>query len=470
MGAWSEGLREECGVVGVYGRLPAAPRLYLGLNSLQHRGQEGAGIAVSDGEHMRSHKGIGLVNDVLTEPVVASLPGAFGIGHNRYSTTGASARPENVQPIVVDCRHGRLAVAHNGNLTNARELRRRMEEEGSIFQTTSDSEIVLHLIARSRRGSMLERAREALAAVRGACTVLLMSEKEILGYRDPFGFRPLCLGRLPDGYVLASETCALDIMGAELVREIEPGEMVLLDASGVHGVPPSPGEADHPKAQCVFEQIYFSRPDSVVFGESVDRVRRRLGHELAREHPAAADMVIAVPDSSNSAGLGFAEESGIPFELGLIRNHYIGRTFIAPVQNQRDGGVKVKYNPVAAVLRGKRIVVVDDSIVRGTTSRLLVRMLFSAGAREVHFRVSSPPMTGPCFYGIDTPKRSELIASQLSVPEIGEYLGVTSLGYLSLDGLRRAVAAPERFCYACFSGEYPVPVTDEVGRLTLERG
>lgn len=467
MGACSEGLREECGIVGVHGRLAAAPRLYLGLNSLQHRGQEGAGLAVSDGERMRAHKGLGLVNDVLSDEVLASLPGHFGIGHNRYSTTGASARRENVQPLVVDYRHGRLAVAHNGNLTNATELRRSMEADGSIFQTTSDSEILLHLIARSRAGTVIERAREAVAAVRGACTIVLMTEREIIGYRDPFGFRPLCLGRLPDGYVLASETCALDIMAAEFVREVEHGEMVILDGSGVRSLPPA---SPHPEAQCVFEQIYFSRPDSIVFGEGVDRVRRRLGHELAHEHPVEAEIVIAVPDSSNSAALGYSEASGIPYELGLIRNHYIGRTFIAPVQNQRDGGVKVKFNAVRSVLGGTRVVVVDDSIVRGTTSRLLVRMLFSAGAREVHLRVSSPPMIGPCYYGIDTPKRAELIASRLSVAEIAKYLGVTSLGYLSLEGLRRAVGSPERFCYACFSGEYPVPVTEDVGRAALERG
>jgi amidophosphoribosyltransferase len=467
MGAWTEGLREECGIVGVYGRLPVAQRLYLGLNSLQHRGQEGAGMVVGDGRRMRSHRGLGLVNDVMTEAVLEGLPGHFGIGHNRYSTTGSGARPENVQPIVVDYRHGRLAVAHNGNLTNARALRLAMETDGSIFQTTSDSETILHLIARSREATLADRAREAVAAVRGACTILLMSEERILGYRDPFGFRPLCLGRLPDGYVLASETCALDIMGAEFVREIEAGEMIVLDGAGAAGGRLAP--ESHPRAQCVFEPIYFSRPDSIVFGESVDRARRRLGHELAREHPAGADIVISVPDSSNSAALGYAEVSGIPFELGLIRNHYIGRTFIAPLQDQRDGGVKVKYNPVAGVLRGRRVVVVDDSIVRGTTSRLLVRMLFAGGAREVHLRVASPPMTGPCFYGIDTPKREELIASRLEVAEIASFLGVTSLGYLSLDGLRRAVKEPERFCYACFSGEYPVPVQEEVGRLVLER-
>jgi amidophosphoribosyltransferase len=455
-------LREECGVFGIWGAENAARLTYAGLYSLQHRGQESAGIVTTDGVEHREHRGVGLVSDVFSGNALDRLRGHVAIGHNRYSTTGGS-HLQNAQPLMVNYREGKLAIAHNGNLVNALALRDEMEGQGSIFQTTSDTEVILHLIAPE-----IERMiPEALARCQGAYSLVLLAGETLVGVRDPRGFRPLCLGRRGEAHVLASETCALDIVGAEFVREIEPGEMVLIDRQGVRSF--RIFQAD-PARACVFELIYFSRPDSVVFGASVDSIRRRLGRRLAEEHPAEADIVISVPDSSNSAALGYAERSGIPFELGLIRNHYVGRTFIAPQQITRDFGVNLKFNPVRRILDGKRVVVVDDSIVRGTTSRSLVAMLRGAGAREVHFRVSSPPIGWSCYYGIDTPNRRELIASSHTVEEIRRYLHVDTLGYLSMDGLRACVDRPDGHCYACFNGDYSVRFGAEMDKLAMERG
>jgi len=459
-------LREECGVFGIWGAPNAARLTYAGLYALQHRGQESAGIVATDGKEYRLHRGLGLVSDVFAGGAIDRLHGHVAIGHNRYSTTG-SAHIQNAQPLVVNFREGKLAIGHNGNLVNALELRREMEEQGSIFQTTSDTEVILHLIARSRATEIERMIAEALARCQGAFSLVLLAGDKLIGVRDPRGFRPLCLGRRGEGHVLASETCALDIVGATFVREIEPGEMVVIDATGVRShriLTPEPGRA------CVFELIYFSRPDSVVYGVSVDTVRRRLGRRLADEHPIEADIVIAVPDSSNSAALGYSEKSGLPFELGLIRNHYVGRTFIAPEQITRDFGVNLKFNPVRRILEDKRVVVVDDSIVRGTTSRSLVAMLRDAGAREIHLRVSSPPIGWSCYYGIDTPNRRELIASSHTVEEIRKYLNVDTLGYLSMDGLRACVDRPDEHCYACFDGDYAVGFSSERDKLAFERG
>ena len=459
-------LREECGVFGIWGAENAARLTYAGLYSLQHRGQESAGIVSTDGIEFREHRGLGLVSDVFSGGELEKLRGHVAIGHNRYSTTGGS-QLQNAQPLVVNYREGKLAIAHNGNLVNALSLRDEMESQGSIFQTTSDTEVILHLIARSKATEIERMIPEALARCQGAYSLVLLAGETLIGVRDPRGFRPLCLGRRGDSPVLASETCALDIVGADFVREVEPGEMVLIDRKGVRSIRMFKAE---PGRACVFELIYFSRPDSVVFGMPVDSVRRNLGRTLAKEHPAEADIVISVPDSSNSAALGFAEESGIPFELGLIRNHYVGRTFIAPQQITRDFGVNLKFNPVRRILDGKRVVVVDDSIVRGTTSRSLVAMLRGAGAREVHFRVSSPPIGWSCYYGIDTPNRRELIASSHTVEEIRRYLHVDSLGYLSMEGLRACVERPDGHCYACFNGDYSVRFGEEMDKLAMERG
>jgi amidophosphoribosyltransferase len=463
--AGQDALHEECGVFGIYGADDAAETTYLGAYALQHRGQESAGILTSDGRTVKCHKALGLVTEVFTTDVLSRLKGHLAISHNRYSTTGTT-RIENAQPLVVDYRYGKLGIAHNGNLVNALELRRDMERDGSIFQTTSDSEIFLHLIARSKKETLEERISESLRKIRGAYSALLMTERALIGIRDPKGFRPLVLGRRGDAYCLASETCALDIIEANYIREVNSGEMVVIDQDGLHSYQL---ESESPHSHCIFELIYFSRPDSRVFGTNVDKARRSFGRRLAEEHPADADIVIAVPDSSNSAALGYAERSKIPFELGLIRNHYIGRTFIDPVQQVRDRGVRVKFNPVKGILNDKRIVVVDDSIVRGTTSRKLVKMLRRGGAKEIHFRVSSPPIKFPCCYGIDTPTRSELIASSHSVDEIARYLRVDSLGYLSLEGMLGCVKSPEDHCRACFSGEYSVPFEGEPDKLILSR-
>jgi len=469
MNGWSpdKTWREECGVFAAFGVPRAAEIVGLGLHALQHRGQESTGIVSCDplGE-FHSHKGLGLVSDVYDESTLARLSGTLAIGHNRYSTSG-SLTLENTQPLRVVTRGGALALAHNGNLVNARELRRNLEESGSIFQTTLDTEILLHLMALSAASNPESALIEAARQVRGAWSLVLLAPGRVIAFRDPHGFRPLCIGRLGEGWVVASETCAVDLVGAEELREVEPGELVCFDERGMSSSRPFTAEA--PLRHCIFEHIYFSRPDSRVFGEGVDRVRRRIGHRLAQEQPADADIVIAVPDSSNSIALGYSEESGIRYELGLIRNHYVGRTFIQPHQAGRDSSVRVKFNPVREVLEGQRVVVVDDSIVRGTTSRKLVRLLRRAGAKEVHFRVGSPPVTHPCFYGIDTPSRSELIGATRSVDRIRAFLEVDSLGYLSIEGLLASEREPERFCRACFTGDYPVAVDPTADKLAIEK-
>ena len=452
-----------CGVIGVSGVPDAARLAYLGLYSLQHRGQESAGIVAVDGEGVaRSHRGMGLVSDVFPESVLQSLPGDVAIGHTRYSTAGSSVLA-NAQPILARYREGPLALGHNGNLTNAVPLRGDLVAKGSIFQTSSDSEVLVHLIARSDAREPEDQILDALERVEGAYSLVLTIGRTLYAIVDPRGFRPLVLGRLGAGHVVASETCALDLIGATVVREIGPGEFLRIQNGRVETLPPL---EPRPAQRCIFELVYFSRPDSTVFHRSVDRVRRALGRELAREHPAPdADCVFSVPDSSNAMALGYAEESGLKLEHGLIRNHYVGRTFIHPAEAGRNAKVKIKFNPVRDVIAGRRVVVVDDSLVRGTTSRGLVQMIRQAGARAVHFRVASPPITGPCYYGIDTPTRRELIASQHTLEEIRAHLGVESLGYLSLAGMLRAAGGDEsEFCHACFSGAYPTELPDESTR------
>jgi amidophosphoribosyltransferase len=446
-------LKEECAIFGVYGVADAAQVAYLGLYSLQHRGQESSGIITSDGDRIHEHRALGLVAKVYDREILENLPGRLAIGHNRYSTTGLSS-VVNVQPLLVDCKIGKIAVAHNGNLVNAIELRHRMETDGSIFRSTTDSEVILHLIARSNKSTHEEMIMEALQKVRGAFSLVFLMKDKVMAARDTRGFRPLCLGRIDDAYVFASESCAFDIIDAQYLREIAPGELCILGPGGPQFM--RFAEPEERLQRCIFEFIYFSRPDSKVFGENVDKVRRKLGRRLAEESPVDADIVIAVPDSSNTIALGFSEASKIPFELGLIRNHYVGRTFIQPRQSMRDWDVRIKFNPVRGVLKGKKIVVVDDSIVRGSTMRKLVSILRQAGADKIHLRIGSPPITHSCYYGIDTPTRGELIASNHSVDEIGEYLGVDSLHYLSQEGLLTCVEEPHNYCVACFSGRYPV--------------
>jgi amidophosphoribosyltransferase len=448
---------EECGVVGVYGHPEAATLAYLSLYALQHRGQESAGIVASDGEALISHRGMGHVAEIFDQEILARLRGNLAIGHNRYSTHGSTVL-KNCQPFVVEWAQGALAIAHNGNLVNADELRERLEARGSIFQSTVDSEVIVHLIAASAESTLTERIIDALSQVKGAYSLVFLTEDRIIATRDPAGFRPLVLGRVGDAVVIASETCALDLVDARYEREIEPGEILTVSARGIESVHPfRPQERRH----CVFEYIYFARPDSRVFGRNVYEVRKELGRQLAREAPVAADIVIAVPDSGVPAAIGYAEQAGLPYEMGLIRNHYVGRTFIEPSSSIRHFGVKVKLNALHEVLADQRVVVVDDSIVRGTTSRKLVHMIRQAGAREVHVRISSPPTTHPCFYGIDTPTREELIASAHSVDEIRDYLGADSLAYLSVTGLYGRTGARASFCDACFTGQYPIPPGDE---------
>ncbi len=449
--------REECGVVGVSGAENAAELTFLGLYALQHRGQEAAGICAIDGGRARLHKDLGLVSDVFDASRIASLTGSTALGHVRYSTVG-SGRRVNAQPLVARYSEGDLAIVHNGNLTNAGFLKRQLVAEGAIFQSSSDSEVIIHLIARSRHASVEAQLRDALSFLEGAYSLGITVGDTVFAVCDPRGFRPLVLGALPEGgHVMASESCALDIMGARFVRDLKPGELVRFQGSRIQSLP---GLHQKTPAPCIFELVYFARPDSNLWGVSVDRARRAFGRQLAREHPVDADCVIAVPDSANSAALGYAEQSGIPYELGLLRNHYVGRTFIRPSQADRDFGARVKYNPVREVLAGQRIAVVDDSLVRGTTSRSLVKFIRGAGAAEVHLRIASPPVRFPCFYGIDMPSREELIGSRMSVAEIAEELGVDSLGYLSLEGMTRAVAESGPFCNACFSGGYPAPLVD----------
>ncbi len=450
--------KEECGIVGISGVDGAAELAFLGLYSLQHRGQESAGIcAISDEGEARLHKDVGLVADVFSAESLIKLPGRTAVGHVRYSTAGGS-RALNAQPIVVRYAEGVLTVSHNGNLTNAYDLKGRLVGEGAIFQTTSDSEVIVHLIARSRHDTVDAQIDDALSHLEGAFSLVLAVGDTLYAVRDPRGYRPLVLGRMGDGHVLASETCALDIMGAEYVRDVGPGEVLKIRGSSVHelrSLPPA-----EKTAPCIFELVYFARPDSRLWGVSVDGARRGFGRRLAGEHPVDADAVIAVPDSANSAALGYAEASGIPYELGLLRNHYVGRTFIKPSQADRDFAARMKYNPVREVLEGRRVIVVDDSLVRGTTSRSLVKFIRQAGAREVHFRIASPPVRFPCFYGIDMPSHEELIGSRLTPEEIGQQLGVDSLGYLSLEGMLSVVSHHSSFCDACFSGDYSAPLVD----------
>lgn len=447
---------DQCGVFGVYGHDEAANLTYLGLHALQHRGQESAGIAtVEPPNEMHSHRAMGLVQDVFAPEVFSKLPGSIAIGHVRYSTAGAS-HVRNAQPLVVEHGGVPLAVAHNGNFTNTDELRARLDEAGAIFQTSTDTEALLHLIARAPPGPIAERVVHALLQVRGAFSILVLAGDTLIAARDPHGFRPLSLGLIQGAHVFASEPTAFDLIAAEFVRDVAPGEVVVIDASGLRTLRPFPPA---PARSCVFEHVYFARPDSVLEGRGVYATRRRMGQILAAECPAEVDVVIPVPDSGVPAAIGFAEASGVPFQMGLIRSHYVGRTFIEPAQSIRHFGVRLKLNPVREALAGLRVAVVDDSIVRGTTSRKIVKLLRDAGAREVHLRVSSPPTRWPCFYGIDTPSRRELIAASHSVEEIAQYITPDSLGYLSLDGLRRAVGYDGGgFCEACFTGDYPIDV------------
>jgi amidophosphoribosyltransferase len=459
--------RHQCGLFGIFGADRAADLTHLGLYALQHRGQESAGIAVSDGKRILCHKDMGLVSSVFADKaVLARLTGRAAIGHNRYSTTGSSS-VINAQPLAVEFKCGQLAAAHNGNIVNAAELRRAMEREGSIFQTSADSEIVLHLIARAREAPLPDMIAEALSKVVGAYCFLFLSKDSLIAVRDPWGFRPLCFGGLNDAPVVASESCALDIIGADYGRAIEPGEMLVIDS---HGVTSRRLPAVPRKAMCIFEYIYISRPDSRIFGTMADKVRRAFGRRLAEEHPARAEIVIGVPDSANTAALGYSEASGIRFEIGLIRSHYVGRTFISPHQSERDLKVHLKFNPVTGVLKGRRVVVVEDSIVRGTTLRQLIRLIRNAGAAEVHVRVGSPPIRCPCFYGVDMSTHKELIASAHNVEQVREFIGADSLGHLSVEGMLKVVPAPADMCTACFTGDYPTPIPVDFRKEGFDAG
>jgi amidophosphoribosyltransferase len=462
----AENLKHNCGVFAIYDHRKAAELTYFGLYSLQHRGQESAGIATSDNGEIHVYKNMGLINEVFSrKEVFHNLKGKIAIGHNRYSTTGSS-HLRNAQPLFSRFKGYQLAVGHNGNITNSYELRHKLEAAGAIFQTSSDSELFLHLIARSRKEKMADKIKNALKQIQGAYCVVILCDDKIYAARDPRGFRPLALGKMRNTYVVASETCAFDLIGAKYIRDISPGEIIRLDQDGLKSFHPFP---QIKKAFCIFEFIYFSRPDSKIFGENVDKVRRRLGRQLAREHPVEADIVISVPDSSNTAALGYSEASGLRMEIGFIRNHYVGRTFIDPEQKIRDLDVKIKFNTVRGVIEGRRIVVVDDSIVRGTTSRKLIKMLKQAGAKEVHIRISSPPIIAPCFYGIDMPTKKELIASSTTVEQIRKYLGATTLGYLSIPGMLSMNSLPdEDFCVGCFSGKYPIKLGKTNGKFRLE--
>ncbi|MFH1305651.1 MAG: amidophosphoribosyltransferase [Candidatus Omnitrophota bacterium] len=460
------GKKEYCGVFGIFDHESAVDLTYLGLYSLQHRGEESCGIAVSDGRRIHQHAGMGLVSEVLKKKKLKTLKGRRAIGHVRYSTTGSSTM-RNVQPFVINHHKLSISIAHNGNLTNAVKLRRQLEKDGAIFQTTMDSEIVLHLLVRSEKDSIEDRLVEALEKCEGAYAMLFLTEDKLIGARDPYGFRPLCLGKKDSSYVLASESCSLDLIGAEFVRDVEPGEIVIISRDGLESRKPFPKTA---LAQCIFEFIYFARPDSRIFGDSVYRTRKRLGASLAKEHPVSADICMSIPDSGNYAALGYSGESGIPFEFGIIRNHYIGRTFIQPSQEMREHGVKIKLNPIKEALKGKRVVVVEDSIVRGTTTGGRIKAIREAGAKEIHLRISCPPIKFPCFYGIDFPSRKELIANKLSVKEIGKAIDVDSLEYLSLKGMLEAVGcAGDGFCTACFSGTYPTKIHRKTNKRSLEK-
>jgi amidophosphoribosyltransferase len=445
--------REECGVFGIYGHGEASKLAYLGLYALQHRGQESAGIAASDGVRIRAVREMGYVNEIFDQQALATLPGHLAVGHTRYSTAGES-KLLNAQPIVIDCVHGQVAIAHNGNIVNANEIRDRLVKEGSIFQTSSDTEVVVHLYARSPAGNFADALVESIAQLSGAFSFAIMTKDHLIAARDPHGFRPLALGRLGDVWVVCSETCALDLINATYVRDVEPGEVLVIGADGLRSLRAFPNAK---LAHCVFEHVYFARPDSEVFGQSVNEVRTNLGRLLAKETGVPADVVVPVPDSGVCAAIGYAEEAKVPMRFGLIRNHYVGRTFIEPAQSIRHFGVKVKLNPVKSILAGQRVVLVDDSIVRGTTSRKIVKMVRATGAKEVHLRISCPPTVSPCFYGVDTPRRSELIAATHSLEEIRKYVGADTVGYLSLAGLMEAVGSRQQhYCTSCYTGQYPV--------------
>ena len=457
--------KDECGVFGIFGHPEAANMTYLGLYALQHRGQESAGIAASNDEQVRISRAMGYVADTFDGPALAQLPGSMAIGHVRYSTAGES-KLANAQPILIDCAHGQIALCHNGNLVNARELRDELVQQGSIFQSSSDTEVILHLYARSKARNAEDAIVESASQVQGAFSLVMLTKDRLVAVRDPHGFRPLAIGRLNGAIVVASETCAMDLIGATYERDVEPGEVLVVSADGVKSLKPfPPARLSH----CVFEHVYFARPDSYVFGKSVNEVRTDLGRILAREQPVDADVVVPVPDSGVCAAMGFAEESGVPLRMGLIRNHYVGRTFIQPQASIRHFGVKVKLNPVRSILEGKRVILVDDSIVRGTTSRKIVRMVRAAGAREVHLRISCPPTISPCFYGVDTPSKAELIAATHTIDQIREFVEADSVAYLSLEGLMSAVGNERNmYCSSCYTGVYPVDFPrDEATYLQL---
>jgi amidophosphoribosyltransferase len=457
--------KDECGVFGIFGHPESANMTYLGLYALQHRGQESAGIAASDGQQIRVSKDMGYVADVFDTQTLADLPGRLAMGHVRYSTAGES-RLANAQPFLIECAHGQIGICHNGNLVNADALRNELVRQGSIFQSGSDTEVVLHLYARSKARSVEDAIVESVTQVQGAFSFLMLTADRLIAVRDPHGFRPLALGRLNDAFVVCSETCALDLIGATYIRDVEPGEVLIISDGGLRSIKPFAPAA---LAHCVFEHVYFARPDSYVFGKSVNEVRTNLGRILAREQRIDADVIVPIPDSGVCAAMGYAEESGIPLRMGLIRNHYVGRTFIQPQSSIRHFGVKVKLNPVRSILEGRRVVLVDDSLVRGTTSRKIVRMVRAAGATEVHVRISCPPTISPCFYGVDTPRRSELIAATHTLDEIRSYLDADSVAYLSLDGLMSAVGdGRSEYCSSCYTGQYPVAFPrDEKSYLQL---
>jgi amidophosphoribosyltransferase len=449
---------DYCGVVGIYGSPEAAVWSYLGLYSLQHRGQESSGIASSDGKKIHKHLGMGLVSDVFSKNVLEDLPGHIAIGHNRYSTTGSS-NEQNIGPIVVNHKLGAIGVAHNGNLVNSKSLREKLEDRGSIFQTTTDSEVILHLVAKSWHNSIEEKISDAVQQIQGAFSLVFITKDKLIAVRDQYGIRPLAIGKKKDSIIFASETCAFDLIGAEYVRDVKPGEMLVVDKKGMKSLQVLENATPQ---HCVFEFVYFSRPDSQIFGEYVDKTRRKLGKNLAEDNPCDGDIVISVPDSSNTAALGYSARSEAKYEIGLIRNHYIGRTFIHPTQNIRDMNVLIKYNTVGGVLKDRRVIMVDDSIVRGTTIKGLVKRIRSAGAKEVHIRVTSPPIKYPCYYGMDFPTKEELIANEKSVAEIAKYLGVDSLEYLSLEMMLNAMPKSngQNYCTACFSGDYPISIKE----------
>jgi amidophosphoribosyltransferase len=461
--------KEYCGLFGIINHSHASWMTYLGLYSLQHRGQEACGIAVSNKGVVSVHKDMGLVSDVFNEQVLGTLKGDMACGHVRYSTTGSSVL-KNSQPLLIDYAKGSLCIAHNGNLVNSLTLRSYLEKSGSIFQTTTDSEIIIHLMARAKSRGLEESLVYALKKIKGAYALVMMDNDTLIGVRDPLGFRPLSLGKLGNSFCLASETCAFDLIGAKLVREIEPGEIVLIKKDSIRSVKPKELQVKNKHAFCIFEHVYFSRPDSIIFGQTVHTVRRKLGEQLAKEHPVRADFVVPVPDSGFSAALGYAQESGIPLEMGIIRNHYVGRTFIQPAQDSRDLGVRVKFNLLREVLRGKRVIIVDDSIVRGTTSKIRVRNLRRAGVKEVHLRISCPAHRFPCFYGIDFHRSSELIANKYeSLEKVRQYLEVDSLGYLSLEGMLSCLKhQPHHYCAACWTGKYPISAENGQSKFSLE--